>query len=118
MRVFVYGSLKRGKKLHSLLENAKFLGEAITCNKYPMILSKSKWYPYLIEKKGVGYNIKGEVYEVSPSLLKKLDIIEETPFYYYRKKIPICLNKKRILAWVYFVRKIPKFNKRDLRDEF
>jgi len=30
MRVFVYGSLKRGKKLHSLLENAKFLGEAIT----------------------------------------------------------------------------------------
>ena len=118
MRVFVYGSLKRGKKLHSLLENAKFLGEAITCNKYPMILSKSKWYPYLIEKKDVGYKIKGEVYEISPALLKRLDKVEENPFYYYRKKISICLNKKRILAWVYFVRKVPKFKKKDLKNEF
>jgi len=98
IKIFVYGSLKRRKKLHSFLKEAKFLGEAITCNKYPMILSKSKWYPYLIEKKGIGYNIKGEVYEISHSILKKLDRIEETPFYYYRKKIPICLNKKKNLS--------------------
>ena len=118
MKIFVYGSLKKGKKLHYFLKKSKFLGEAETCDKYPMILSKSKWYPYLIEKKDVGYKIKGEVYEISPSLLKKLDKVEEAPFYYYRKKIPVCLNKKRVLAWVYFVRKIPKFRKKDLIKEF
>jgi len=118
MKIFAYGSLKRGKKLHYFLKKAKFLGEAISCDKYPMILSKSKWYPYLINKKRFGYRIKGEVYEVSPSLLKKLDRLEEIPFYYYRKKIPICLNQKRVLVWVYFVKKIPKFRKKDLIGEF
>jgi len=118
MKVFVYGSLKRGKKLSYFLKNAKFLGEAITCDKYPMILSKSKWYPYLIEKKAKGYKIRGEVYEISPALLKKLDRLEEVPFYYYRKKIPVCINQKRVLAWVYFIRKIPRFYKRDLMNIF
>ena len=118
MIVFVYGSLKKGKKLAFYLKSAKFLGKAITCKKYPMIISKSGWYPYLIEKKGVGFRIKGEVYKISPKLLKILDRIEETPHYYYRKQIPICLNGKTIKAWVYFVKKIPKFNKKDLIDEF
>ena len=118
MRVFVYGSLKKGKKLAFYLKNVKFLGDAITCEKYPMVLSKSGWYPYLIDKKGMGFNIKGEVYEISPRLLKILDRVEEVPHYYYRKQIPVCLNGKTIKAWVYFVRKAPKFNKKDLIDEF
>ena len=118
MRVFVYGSLKRDKKLHFYLKDAKFLGKATTCKKYPMIISKSGWYPYLIEKEGVGYKVKGEVYEISPKLLKILDKVEEAPFYYYRKQIPICLNGKTTKAWVYFVRKPPKFNKKELIDEF
>jgi gamma-glutamylcyclotransferase (GGCT)/AIG2-like uncharacterized protein YtfP len=118
MIVFVYGSLKKGKKLHYYLKNAKFLGEAFTCEKYPMILSKSGWYPYLIEKKGVGYHVKGELYETSPKLLKILDRVEEAPHYYYRKKICVKLNDKKLKAWVYFVRKPPKFTKKDLIKEF
>ena len=118
MKIFVYGSLKRGKKLNHYLKGAKFLGEAITCDKYPMVISKRGWYPYLLEKRGVGYRIKGEVYEVSPRLIKILDRVEEVPFYYYRKEIPICLNKKKIKTWVYFAKKISKFNKKDLIDEF
>ncbi len=118
MRIFVYGSLKKDKKLHGYLKNSKFLGNALTCDKYPMILSKSGWYPYLIEKKGVGFRIKGEVYEISPKLMKILDRVEEAPFYYYRKQIPVCLNGKTIKAWVYFVKRAPKFNKKDLIDEF
>jgi len=118
MIVFVYGSLKKGKKLHNYLENANFLGNAITCNKYPMIVSKSGWYPYLIEKKGIGYKIKGEVYKISLNLIKILDRLEEVPYYYYRKQISVCLNNKRIQAWVYFVKKIPKYNKKDFIIEF
>ncbi len=118
MKIFVYGSLKKDKKLHGYLKNSKFLGEAVTCEKYPMVLSKSGWYPYLIEKKGIGKYIKGEVYDVSTKLLKILDRVEESPYYYYRKKVLICLNGKKIKAWVYFVRKFLKFNKKDLIDEF
>ena len=118
MIIFVYGSLKRNKKLSYHLKNALFLGKALTCEKYPMILSKSGWYPYLIEKKGIGCHIKGEVYNISPKILKILDRIEEVPHYYYRKQIRVCLNGKTIKAWVYFVRKPPKFTKKDLIDEF
>jgi len=118
MIVFVYGSLKRGKKLHHFLKNAKFLGEAITCEKYPMVLSKSGWYPYLIEKPGVGYRIKGEVYKITPKILKILDKVEEVPHYFYRKKICIEINGKKTIAWTYFVKKPPKFTKKDLINEF
>jgi gamma-glutamylaminecyclotransferase len=118
MKIFVYGSLKKGKKLHYYLKDAKFLGSGVTCDKYPMILSKSGWYPYLIDKKGMGKKIKGEVYEISPKLLKILDKVEEAPHYYYRKKICIEINGKKDRAWVYFVRKPPLFLKRDIIDEF
>ena len=118
MIIFVYGSLKKDKKLHNYLKTAKFLGKALTCDKYPMVIAKSGWYPYLIDKRGIGFNIKGEVYKISPKLMKVLDKVEEVPFYYYRKQIPVCLNGKTIKAWVYFVKKTPKFNKKDLIDEF
>lgn len=117
MIIFVYGSLKKDKKLHRYLKTAKFLGSGVTCIKYPMILSKNRWYPYLIEKKE-GHHIKGEVYKITPKLLKILDRVEEVPFYYYRKKICIKLNKKTLKVWAYFVKKPPKFNKKDLIDEF
>ncbi len=116
--IFVYGSLKKGKKLHFYLKNSVFLGVGQTCKKYPLILSKSGWYPYLIEKEGFGFQIKGEVYKVDFKTLKKLDKVEEVPHYYYRKKIPICLNNKKVLAYTYFVRKPPKFTKKDLLKEF
>jgi gamma-glutamylaminecyclotransferase len=118
MKVFVYGSLKKGKKLHFYLKNAKFLGNAVTCDKYPLILSKSGWYPYLIDKKGKGKKVKGEVYEISPKLLKILDRVEEVPQYYYRKKICIEINGKKDKAWVYFVRKPPPFLEKDIIEEF
>jgi gamma-glutamylaminecyclotransferase len=114
MIVFVYGSLKKGKKLHSYLKNSKFLGCATTCEKYPMILSKEGWYPYLIEKPGIGYKIKGEVYKITPNTLKLLDKIEEAPRYYYRKQICVKINGLSKKAWVYFVKKPTKFLKKEL----
>jgi len=118
MIVFVYGSLKKGKKLHSYLKKASFLGEAVTCEKYPMVLSKAGWYPYLIEKPNEGFYIKGEAYKITPKLLKILDKIEEVPNYYYRKKICIKVGNKKYKAYAYFVKKPPKYTKKDLIDEF
>jgi gamma-glutamylaminecyclotransferase len=118
MRVFVYGSLKKGKKLHHYLKNARFLGYAQTVYKYPMILSKNGWYPYLLDKKNRGYFIKGEVYEINYNLLKILDRLEEVPRYYKRKKIVVNLNGKKIEAFCYFYAGVKKFVKKELMDEF
>jgi len=118
MIVFVYGSLKKGKKLYYYLKNAKFLGNAVTCDKYPLILSKSGWYPYLLDKKGEGKKVKGEVYKISPKLLKILDRLEEVPHYYKRKKICVKLNNKTLKAYTYFAVKKYNFTKRMCLEEF
>lgn len=118
MTVFVYGSLKQNKKLHDFLKNAEFLGRAVTCKKYPLILSPSGWYPYLLNIPNTGFNIKGEVYKINYNLLKKLDRLEEVPFYYKRKRICVKINNKSISAWVYFYAGNKKFLVKDLIEEF
>jgi len=115
--VFVYGSLKKDKKLHYFLKEAQFISYAKTCYKYPLIKSKNGWYPYLLDIKGKGKIVKGEVYKISFNLLKKLDRLEEVPFYYIRKKICV-QNKKKFLAYTYFKAKNIKFNKNELLSEF
>jgi len=104
--IFVYGSLKRDKKLHFYLKEATFLDEVITCEKFTMILSKSKWYPYLLKDKRV--KIKGELYKIDFKTLKKLDRLEEVPFYYKREKICV-KGKKNYLGYVYIKRKSVKY---------
>ena len=111
--VFVYGSLKWGKRLHLYLKEATFLDEVITCEKFTMILSKSKWYPYLLKDKRV--RIKGELYKIDFKTLKKLDRLEEVPFYPNSAKktssiifdleedeFAICVSKLSISAWQIF----------------
>ena len=57
MRIFVYGSLKKGKKLNYFLKNAMFKYKAKTLKRYPLIISKDKWYPYLLDMPNKGYFI-------------------------------------------------------------
>ena len=113
--VFVYGSLKRDKRLHFYLKEATFLDKVITCEKFTMILSKSKWYPYLLKDKRV--RIKGELYKIDFKTLKKLDRLEEVPFYYKREKICV-KGKKSYLAYVYIKRKSVKYLPKDIMNEF
>ncbi|MBD3793206.1 MAG: gamma-glutamylcyclotransferase [Campylobacterales bacterium] len=54
MTLFVYGTLKKGFENHHFLDGAKFLGEATTKEKYPMV-NIVKAYPYLNN-----FNAKGE----------------------------------------------------------
>ena len=118
MKIFVYGSLKKGKKLNYFLKNAIFKYKAKTIKKYPLILSKSKWYPYLLDIPNKGYFIEGEVYEIDYSTLKNLDRLEEVPFYYKRKKILLKANNNTINAYTYFFAKKKKFLKKELIKKF
>lgn len=97
--IFVYGTLKRGKQFNYLLKKAKFLGKAETVEKYALYFDE---IPYMIKDEKIS-TIKGEVYEVTPEILKNLDIFEEHPTYYQREKIAVRLEKGKILeAWAYF----------------
>src|SRR4051794_13150103 len=59
-RVFVYGTLKRGLPNHPLLQGSRFLGPAITTERYRMIAGE---FPVLLSY-GSGLTVKGELYEV------------------------------------------------------
>jgi gamma-glutamylaminecyclotransferase len=98
--VAVYGTLKQGYSNYwNYLSASKFIGKGKTEDKYPLIVSG---LPYLIEEKGVGHNVIVDVFKVTDSVLKRLDILEGHPNWYRRKQINIVRKDKVILCWIYF----------------
>lgn len=74
MRIFVYGTLKRGQCRHRFLANERYLGEFRTAPRYRMF--NVGMYPGLIEDVENGRSIVGELYDVSPLSLERLDVVE------------------------------------------
>ncbi len=102
-KLFVYGTLKRGLPNHFYLQNAKNLGKARSLFAYPLVAPK-KIYPYLVDSKGEGKIVKGELYEVDLVTLKRIDRLEEVPRYYKRGYIDVADERgKRYRAYTYFV---------------
>lgn len=94
--VAVYGTLKRGRGNHRLLENSnvKYIGEYLTKKKYPMIQRGSipfvgHGFEFLGLDKEVGHNIVVEVYEVDSKTLERLDALEGHPNWYYRDVVEL-----------------------------
>lgn len=83
MRVIVYGTLKRGGRLHRNMEaiHAHFIREDVLEN-YEMYNLGS--FPAIIEKQGK--EVKVEVYEIDKLGLNRLDRIEGYPYLYQRKE--------------------------------
>ncbi len=97
-KIFVYGTLKKGKQFNYLLKKAKFLGNAETVEKFALYFDQ---IPYMIKDEKIS-TIKGEVYEVTPEILKEVDIFEEHPTYYHREQIKVKLDSGKIIdAWAY-----------------
>jgi len=97
--VFVYGSLKRGYKLHYLLESQLSLGNAVTQPLYRLFDLGS--YPGLIEWPE-GLTIHGEVYQVDADCLAQLDEVEGVvEMLYARRRIFLqtSIEGKQIHAW-------------------
>jgi gamma-glutamylaminecyclotransferase len=84
-KVFVYGTLKRGYANHNYhLSEAVFLGKARTKLTWEMI-GENKGFPYVTKVSEEGHNIKGEVFSVSDSELKRLDVLEGVATGHYKK---------------------------------
>lgn len=99
MNIFVYGTLMSGFGNNRLLSGSKFIGNAITKEKYTM---RSRGIPFVNENKPTS-NIHGEVYKVDKPTLSQLDSLEGHPNWYYRKEIDLEMEDgSEIVAEIYF----------------
>ncbi|XP_017768517.1 PREDICTED: gamma-glutamylaminecyclotransferase C isoform X2 [Nicrophorus vespilloides] len=121
-KVFVYGTLKRGEPNHECFSKCKdgyhkFLCEAETVEKYPLIIGTRFNIPFLLHNPGKGFNVMGEVYEVDERVLADLDELEDHPNYYCRNEFmvrPLLASDGRsggsstsqiikMPVWIYFI---------------
>ena len=107
MKVFVYGTLKKGFGNNSLMESAeaKFICETTTKKEYylvsygiPYVVKETKEYPRSIRKmKG---KIKGELYEIPEKNIGIIDDLEGHPNWYRRELVELENGEK---AYLYFM---------------
>jgi len=76
MKVFVFGTLKRGFPLHHGLAGARLLGEYCTVKRFPMLIAGPWYAPMSFNEPGVGHRVLGELYEVDEACLSRLDEME------------------------------------------
>jgi gamma-glutamylcyclotransferase (GGCT)/AIG2-like uncharacterized protein YtfP len=83
--VFVYGTLMSGESAHALLEGAVALGVAKTTPSFSLFDIGP--YPAMIE--GGSTSVVGELYEVSAKELAAVDVHEEVPILFRRRRIAL-----------------------------
>jgi|TARA_B100000768_G_scaffold166672_1_gene170212 gamma-glutamylaminecyclotransferase len=106
--VFVYGTLKHGHSNNVLMDSSKFIGRAITIDKFVMYQSG---IPF-VSKSLNTTNISGEVYSVNETTMSNLDLLEHHPDWYVREKVSVRVidregEIKTMEAWLYFNEEIP-----------
>ena len=62
MKLFVYGTLKKGYGLHHVLSRSLRIGSYIT--KQKGFRMTGFWYPFIFKDKTSKFSIKGELYDV------------------------------------------------------
>ena len=98
MKLFVYGTLKRGQANHNILKPGKFIDtDAIE----GWEMRSTMFFPAINEKKGVF--VTGEVYEINPEILKKTDRLEGFPLHYSKKMVKTVGGHD---VWVYYYKEI------------
>jgi len=86
VKIFIYGTLKRGQCRAHVLKDQRFLGPAAT--KLVYRLYNVGEFPALVEDED-GVSIEGELWEVDMPCLKVLDSIEGVPTLYERKAVAL-----------------------------
>jgi gamma-glutamylcyclotransferase (GGCT)/AIG2-like uncharacterized protein YtfP len=83
MKVFVYGTLKRGCGNHHLLKDAVFVGEAVTVETFGMV---DVGFPFMLREQHDTHPVAGELYDIGDDreTLAALDRLENEGFMYDR----------------------------------
>jgi gamma-glutamylaminecyclotransferase len=78
MKVFIYGTLKRGFALHAKgLNGANYLGDVETIEAYPLYIAGSFYGPMMLDRPGEGLRVRGELFEIAEDRLATLDELED-----------------------------------------
>ena len=102
MFVFIYGTLKRGFSNHEKIKDiSTFVCDVKSKEKHIMI-DCGDGFPYLIKGSGIGFQILGELYEISEDDIHILDEFEGVPFLYSREEIEILIVDDIVIAQAYF----------------
>jgi len=100
--VFVYGTLKKGWRNHHLMNGADYIVSTITREPVWSMMDCPSWThpgqrsPAVLDNGN--YHIEGELYKITPTLLEKLDRLEQLDVHYKRRTVPL---KKGESAWMY-----------------
>jgi len=103
-RVFVYGTLRRGRRNHFLLETSNFIGEAATLRPYWMITTGV--FPVVLDGVPADFGfpplaIAGEIYHVDDATLEQLDRLEAKGRVYDRKVTDVYEGSHKVQAHIY-----------------
>jgi gamma-glutamylaminecyclotransferase len=106
-KVFVYGTLKHGERLHHLLEGpgCSYIGRGWTA-RTDFVLRRTNDKPFgfpILLQQTVGLSVAGEVYEIPDTVLSRLDFAESNGIMYEREELQIRLNRDQSMetAWTY-----------------
>jgi gamma-glutamylcyclotransferase (GGCT)/AIG2-like uncharacterized protein YtfP len=100
-RVFVYGTLKRGKYFHPayLHDKSDFIGTGVASSDYAMYIDG---LPHMVRETNHDFPVKGELFLVDQVTLDELDALEGHPLVYKRELIDVYDESgERVLAWAY-----------------
>ncbi|XP_031483468.1 putative gamma-glutamylcyclotransferase At3g02910 [Nymphaea colorata] len=93
--VFTYGTLKRGFSNHRLVQelirrgDAEFVGPYRTAERYPLVCGPYQ-VPFLLDFRGKGDCVRGELYAVSAAGIRHMDELEGTSKgHYVRRSVVI-----------------------------
>ncbi len=106
--VFVYGTLKRGfPNYDESLLGKSFVGDCKTIERYPLVVANKYYSPVLIDEKGEGQLVQGELFKVSQEVLSILDKMEgvDQDWGYRRIQIDVALNADKVVSAHTYVKK-------------
>lgn len=96
--IFVYGTARKGFRNHRYLNGARYIGRAHTKEKYTLYADS---LPYLVREPVCCVN--GELYEIDDAILKRIDLLEGEPDFYFRRLDTVITDDgKEHWAYIYF----------------
>ncbi|MDL0433996.1 gamma-glutamylcyclotransferase family protein [Marinobacter sp. TBZ242] len=103
--LFVYGTLKRGFAHHErYLGLSQFIANVKTAEPHPLVLCSERYEPVMIDAKGHGKKVMGELYWVDDVLIDNLDFLEKVnePDGNQRRRVEVVLpDGTSQRAWCY-----------------
>jgi gamma-glutamylaminecyclotransferase len=99
MKVFVYGTLQRGRHNHHILRNARFIGKAVTVRKFGMT---DVGFPFMLPWQAIA-PVAGELFDIGDDadVLAALDRLESEGRMYDRVQGMVEVDGQRHLASFY-----------------